>query len=254
MDQLLTFLTATATALLSVALLRPRYGGKTAALAAGLFGGLAVFVSYGGAVHVALGGLIALALALHRPSGARFALAKIALAVGAAVAATALPMLVGHDPIESFRTAISTHFSEYTLKRSYRLWLFFNLIDLAVFVSVPIALLVVHRLALALAGLRRMGWWGPRMSVQRAQIATCLLLLLLDLSGVVRGEIGRSWMPIMPFLLLAATMGVDRAALDAEADGNTPDRHAAGPTSGEALALGILLLAHCWVLRICWGL
>jgi hypothetical protein len=203
---------------------------------------------------VALGGLIALALALDRPAGARSAFAKIALGVGAAVVVTALPMLAGHDPIESFRTAISTHFGEYTLKRSYRLWLRFNLLDLAVFVSAPIALLVVHRLAVAVAGLRRTGWWGPRMSVRRAQIAACLLLLLLDLSGVVRGEIGRSWMTIMPFLLMAATTAAREPASALSRDGGVPGSFAVGPTSKEALTLGVLLLAHCWVLRLCWSL
>ena len=254
MDQLLTFLTAMAVALLSVSLARSRDGYKIAALAAGLFGGLAVFVSYGGAVHVAFGGLIALAFFLDRPTAARSAFPAVALSVAAAVAFTALPMLVGHDPIESFRTAMGTHFGEYTLKRSYRLWLLFNLSDLAVFVSIPVALLVIYRLVGALEALRQKGWWGTRMSVQRAQIATGLLLLLLNASGVVRGEIGRSWMPIMPFLLVAATTGVRHPASTGEGDGGTPNGVAIGPTMAEALALGILLLAHCWVLRLCWGL
>jgi hypothetical protein len=254
MDQLLTFLTAMAVALLSISLARSRDGFKAAALTAGLFGGLAVFVSYGGAVHVAFGGLIALALRLDRPGSARSVLPVLALSVAAAVAFTALPMLVGHDPIESFRTAMSTHFSEYTLKRSYRLWLLFNLLDLAVFVSIPIALLVIYQLVGALTDVRQKGWWGTRMSVRRAQIATVLLLLLLDASGVVRGEIGRSWMPIMPFLLVAATTGLRRRAPSVETDGAATGRLAAGPTMEEALTLGLLLLANCWVLRLCWGL
>lgn len=254
MDQLLTFLTATAVALLSVSLLRSRDSFKTPALAAGLFGGLAVFVSYGGAVHLTFGGLIVLALYLDRPAAVRSVLPALALSVAAAVGLTALPMLIGHDPIESFRTALGTHFSEYTLKRSYRLWLTFNLLDLAVFVSIPVAMLVIFRLAGALAAVRRAGWWGLRMSVQCTQIATGLLLLLFNASGVVRGEIGRSWMPIMPFLLVAATTGVRHPPSTGEGDGGTPNGVAIGPTTAEALALGILLLAHCWVLRLCWGL
>jgi hypothetical protein len=254
MDQLLTFLTAMAVALLSVSLARSREGFKTAALAAGLFGGLAVFVSYGGAVHVAFGGLIALALCLDRPGSARSVFPVLALSVAAAVAFTALPMLVGHDPIDSFRTAMSTHFSEYTLKRSYRLWVLFNLSDLAVFVSIPVALLVIWHLVGALTALRGKGWWGAGMSLRRAQIATVALLLILDASGVVRGEIGRSWMPIMPFLLVAAATGLRHPAPAVETDGEATSRLAAGPTMAEALALGILLLAHCWVLRLCWGL
>ena len=252
LDQLLTFLCAMAVALLSVSL--SRHGFKTSAVAAGLFAGLAVFVSYGGAIHVAFGGLVALAALLDRPAAARSLLPALALAVAAAIAVTALPMLVGHHPIESFRTAMSTHFGEYTLRRSYRLWLVFNLWDLAVFLSIPVALLAVRRLVEALRALRRTGWWGPCMSVQRARVATALLLLLLDASGVVRGEIGRSWMPIMPFLLVAATSGVRRTTPEARSEGNAPAVLAAQAPTAEVLALGILLLAHCWVLRLCWGL
>jgi len=256
MDQLLTFLCAMAVALLSVSLSlsRSRNGYQIPAVAAGLFGGLAVFVSYGGAIHVAFGGLVALACFLDRPGAARHIRPALALAVAAAIAVTALPMLVGHHPIESFRTAMSTHFGEYTLRRSYRLWLVFNLWDLAVFLSIPVALLAVRRLVEALRALRRTGWWGPCMSVQRARVATALLLLLLDASGVVRGEIGRSWMPIMPFLLVAATSGVRRTTPEARSEGNAPAVLAAQAPTAEVLALGILLLAHCWVLRLCWGL
>jgi hypothetical protein len=254
MDQLLTFLTAMAVALLSVSLARSGRGFKTTALAAGLFGGLAVFVSYGGAIHVTFGGLIALALFVDRPAAARSVLPVLALSVAAALAFTALPMLVGHDPIESFRTAMSTHFGEYTLRRSYRSWLLFNLWDLAVFVSIPVALLGVYRLVGSLTAFRRNGWWGSHMSVQRAQIATGLLLLLFNASGVVRGEIGRSWMPIMPFLLVAATTGLRHTASTVKSEGSAPADLAAGQPMAEVLILGLLLLAHCWVLRLCWGL
>jgi len=254
MDQLLTFLTAMAVALLSVSLARSRDRFAIPALAAGLFGGLAVFVSYGGAVHVAFGGLIALALSLGRAAAARSTLRVLALSVAAAVAVTAFPMLFGHHPIDSFRTAMSTHFGAYTLRRSYRLWLFFNLWDLAVFMSIPVALLGVHRVAGSLRELRYRGWWGLGAAVQRAQLATGLLLLLLDASGVVRGEIGRSWMPIMPFLLVVATIRARDPASGREGDANAQTGLAAGPPMPGTATLGVLLLAHCWVLRLCWGL
>jgi hypothetical protein len=60
-------------------------------------------------------------------------------------------------------------------------------------------------------------------------------------------------MPIMPFLLLAATLGVRHPACAGEGDAGMRNG-VAGPTIAESLTLGILLLAHCWVLRFCWGL
>jgi hypothetical protein len=68
-------------------------------------------------------------------------------------------------------------------------------------------------------------------------------LALLVLSGATRGEVGRIWIPIMPFLLVAA-VAEPRGEAVAEAE----------PGAGEALALAALLAPLCVVIRLYWTL
>jgi hypothetical protein len=79
-------------------------------------------------------------------------------------------------------------------------------------------------------------------------MAGAALLLALDVSGVVRGETGRSWMPLMPFLLVASLVRGRSPREGAAGDGAT------GPTASGAIGLALLLLAQAWTLRACWQL
>jgi hypothetical protein len=100
----------------------------------------------------------------------------------------AVPALLGHDVVGAARTALRIHRQDYTAPRSYLLWLPFNLLDTAIFLGLPVAALLV----------RRAGEGGlPSRVVLGA-------LLLLDVTGTVRGEAGRIWTPLLPFLLLGA--------------------------------------------------
>ena len=65
--------------------------------------------------------------------------------------------------------------------------------------------------------------------------------LLLLLSGTVRGEAGRIWIPLMPLFLLAAT-----AVSPPEEAARTE------PTTSQALLLGGLLISLCFAIRISW--
>jgi len=243
LDQLVTFCTVLSIGLLSAALARPRAGLDGRALSAGVIAGVAAMLSYGSGVFLAFGGLIAVAVHFEGGRSASSLLRPVALASSVALACHALPVLVGHDPIASFRAAMSTHFGVYTLRRSYRLWVLFNLWDLAVFLAIPIAWLGVLRVGESLASLRRAGGWMRMAPIDRAPVAAAALLVALDLSGMVRGEIGRSWMPIMPFLLVAATTRANATAARCEG---------AGPSAALAVLLAGLLLVHAWVLRLCW--
>ncbi len=78
--------------------------------------------------------------------------------------------------------------------------------------------------------------------MDRFRLATAAGLALLWLSGTVRGEVGRIWIPLMP-LLLVATL-----AEPATSRGE----NATGPTVSEAILLAVLLAALCLALRTWW--
>lgn len=226
-DQALTLLVAGAAALLAGAAAgrRPWLG----AAAAGLLGGVAVYVSYGAAPILVIAGLAALAAAVPDRRSLRRAVTVAAVA-GLALITT---VLLDHESMAAARTALRIHRDAYTSVRSYALWLGFNLLDLAVFLGVPVAVLGIEQATGAL----RAVFGGRAEAADRFTAAITLGLGALWLSGTTRGEVGRIWLPLMPLLLVAAWTR--------RADAPTPSRL-------QALLLGLLLATTSFVLRVYW--
>jgi hypothetical protein len=171
------------------------------AVGAGLAGGCALALSYGAPAFLAIGGVAVTAAALARGVGTRVALRSCAVAAAVTLAAFAAPALFGHHPVASALEALRIHREYFTEPRSFALWLAFDPLDLAVFLSLPIALsLVVASLSVA-RHLRGRAFVQPDEAFRLGALAMLALLLL---SGQTRGEVGRIWIPIMPILLVAA--------------------------------------------------
>jgi hypothetical protein len=205
------------------------------ALAAGVLAAIAVFFSYGAGVFVLLGGLAVLAFA----GRVRRAAAVVGLALAGAGAVVILERLAGHRPLASALTALAIHRHHFTARRSYLTWLAFDPVDLFWFVGPPVALLVV---AAGLRAAMRVAARGGASPVDRFQAAAVLGVGVLIVSGIVRGEVGRIFIPVMPLLLVAAVAGKGSAAPGATA----------GPSVAWAVLLGVLLTATCLVIRLTW--
>jgi hypothetical protein len=155
---------------------------------------------------------MAVAVALVRDP-ASLARVAAALAIAAGIAATlafGLPALLGHEPLRALETALAIHRAEYTRPRSYALWLLFNPIDFALFAGLPLALLASWRTARALSAQPD---GRPLASVDRFRIAFGAVLLLLFASGLTRGEVGRLFVPLVPFVLIAGTNADERGGV-----------------------------------------
>jgi len=189
-DQALALPVTAAIACLAAAMTSERHA-STLTVAGGLLGGLALFFSYGAAAFLDVGGIAALALGWGRPDWPRRALLTTAIATAAAAAVFAVPAIFGGHPLAAARTALRIHDVEYTAPRSYALWLLFNPLDLALFLGAPFVVLCAAR---------RRG----SDATHRLRLATLAGVAVLLLSGSVRGEIGRIWVPLMPLLLVAA--------------------------------------------------
>ncbi len=219
-DQALAFVTASAAALVLAAAAGTSASRRVAlAIAGGLLGSVALFVSYGSLVFLAFVGLAV--LVVGRWSKETWAV--LLVAATATLAVVAATGVLGYDPIASLRTALAIHRETYTRPRSYALWLGFDALDLALFLGPPVAALFVWRIA--------------KSPLARA-LAVALALLVL--SGATRGEVGRLWIPLMPLLLVAAVVS---------SRGETT-----GPSRSEALWLGGLLVVLDVVLRVRWVL
>jgi hypothetical protein len=226
-DQALAFVVTLAAAALALAI---RAGGRGVRIAWSAVGGaaaaLAASLSYGAAVFLALAGAAVLA-ALADRARARAALTSLAIAALTAAGLLEIPLLLGHRPWRSMFTALAMHRETFTAPRGYWTWLIFNPLDLALFVGVPVAVLFAARLIDAVRS-------GPREPLDRFTLAAAAGVLLLALSGTVRGEVGRIWIPLMPLLLVPAA---DRLG-----------------SRWRAWAVGALLAVLCVILRVRWEL
>jgi hypothetical protein len=228
-DQALALPVAAVT-LLGLRALRASGPGRAAGLAAlaGGAGGIAIFTSYGAAAFLAIGGACAVAATGWTPWRRSLALAGLAGGV-AVLVAFGIPAILGHEPLRALATALRIHHDVYTAPRSYRVWLLFDPLDLALFLGVPVAVAGALRLGPSVVS-------ASPTSVDRLRRAVFASVALLVLLGVTRGEVGRLWIPLMP-LLLVGSLGEESGA----------------PDTREALLQGVLLAALTLAIGGYWG-
>lgn len=208
LDQALPLLAVTA-AWLVVSASSGNIGRGRALLAGGLLA-LSVFCSYGYLAVVPLVGLLALIPQTipKTPAGEETGPGTawlrsfrwdqgLLLAAGFLLPWIVLVLLAGYDPWASFRAAAEQHRAIAVASRSYGTWLVWNPYDLLLLLG-PAVLVPA---AASLAGPPGEGW---RPAFRALGWGWWALLLLLLLSGTVRGEVGRIWLFLMPFACLLA--------------------------------------------------
>ena len=231
-----TALPVTACALLLARAARASSRGAAAALAAlaGACGAIALLASYGSAAFLAIGGGAVVAWASPDPRALRRAVAaSTGAAAVTALLAFGVPAAFGHDAFLALRTALRIHRQEFTASRSYALWLAFDPLDFALFTGLPVA--VAGLWALRRTIRRAFVSGEPLAALDRFRLGVFGGVALLVLAGVVRGEVGRILIPLMPVVLVASI-----------ADG------VSDPGPDEALGLGVLLATLTLVIDAYW--
>ena len=227
---------------------RGRRGGAPAALA-GLLAAACCLTSFGYVAALPLVALAALPLTVlpfaappftdaapfaddaalppgvHRRAGLRAALPPLAALAAGFAAPFAAAALAGLDILATFRTGLATHRSMAVVTRDYATWLRWNPWDFTLLLGPAIV-------ALALAAV----WSARRRPLKPVIVTVWGLLVLLWVSGSVRGEVGRIWLLFMPLACLAA-------AAAATALPRRPLRSPAGLALLAAQALLVLALA-----------
>ncbi len=215
LDQLIALL---ATLMLAALAATQRHWAWSAV--AGLIVAAALFVSLGALALAALGGVFLLLRAARqvgRSSDISWSDTRSVfvppLAFGAGLlAGLGLWYAAGVDAAGVFSQGLTAHSSITGLAsfRSYHIWVWLNLVEFAVFLGLPLAALVVAGVPRVVASLRAMS--GRTLPAYLAASAL-LALLLLDVSGTVKGETGRIWLFFAPWL----AAGVAPIIIDDEA-------------------------------------
>ncbi len=202
LDQLQTLLVAWAFALLLFAQAAPRYPRLWAGVA-GAIAAVALFFSFGAAPMLATALLMA-GVRLDSPAGrARYLVTAPAFIAGALLTSLVPVVVFGFPAIATLTRGLEAH-RVFTVTRSYALWFRYNLLDYAVWIG---ATTLVAFAATLLNRASSIPW--------RLAIVVLLGVLVSNLSGTARGEVGRLWMPFMPLMFVAAWT---RAALKTPRD------------------------------------
>lgn len=171
-------------------------------LAAGMVLAAASFLSFGILALLLPMGCWAclrfLTLREHRPWGGLLA-DGLAFGAGWIVPWALYQVAFDHGFLDIWRVSMSHHLG---LNRDYWVWLGYHLYDFFVFLGIPLALLFLLSIRAALRDLGQEGVLLP--------LGFAIGVLLLDLSGMARGEVARVWLFLTPFATIAAAYGLSR--------------------------------------------
>lgn len=114
----------------------------------------------------------------------------------------------GITPLDIFVTSMDWHLN---LELAYLPWVFLHFNDFVLFMGWPLFFIGVPGIVM----MTRRTLKGEAVSGGVLLALACAItVIVLDISGMARGESGRSWIIFMPFMLYAAAIWLDGAAQD----------------------------------------
>lgn len=116
-----------------------------------------------------------------------------------------LYLLAGYNLFSVFTTVMSG----LPENRKYLTWLFYNPYDFFIFTGIPLSGFFIYSLILIFKKISAKNTYqliGKNMEI----LSFLIMLVLLVVSGNVRGEVGRIWLPFMPFIALFTAFYITR--------------------------------------------
>jgi len=105
----------------------------------------------------------------------------------------------GVPPWAVAQVGLAQHYDLVTLHRRYDWWLVYNLLDVLLFAGPVVVIGFIGALLTPRSTIR-----NPQSTIRNLLLPLLLLILLLNVSGSARGEVGRLWLFLMPFLALGS--------------------------------------------------
>ncbi|HOS92771.1 MAG TPA: glycosyltransferase family 39 protein [Armatimonadota bacterium] len=170
--------------------------------AAGVVAGLGTAVTFGFLTCCVAVGVLAVVLSPSRPTVRRLAIRAVAFASGFAGAWALVSVTLGVNLIAVCEQGLNAH-ARATLgpQRTHAVWAWLNFVELALFLGLPVAARVA---SMVWAQLKL---WSPRRPMTAGlalAVAGLSAMVLPSALGLVRGEVGRIWLFLMPLLVAGA--------------------------------------------------
>ena len=106
----------------------------------------------------------------------------------------------GVAPWLMWQTGLAQHYELATRQRRYVWWLLWNLVDVVVYAGLPVFIGYVGGVVVALKNGR-----SPHYrAINNLALSLLIFLLVLNISGSARGEVGRIWLFFLPLLAVVA--------------------------------------------------
>lgn len=138
---------------------------------------------------------------LHNMETIKEALRKISIFIFSIVSFYFLLFLVsGYNIAQVFLTVMNG----LPENRSYLTWLLYNPYDFLIFAGIPVSMLFIFSLRKYVSLLMQSNDKLTLASINSVLFSGTMMFVLLVASGIVRGEVGRIWLPLMPFVALFA--------------------------------------------------
>lgn len=137
----------------------------------------------------------------------RFPVNQVAIAILLTVAPYLLAwLLLGFQPLATFKAASAAHHAQAGAHaRSYLPWVLVNFADFG---------MALGGAWLGIIAAYLWAWFREKRWQPSLCVTTLVVLLLIDLSGLVRGEVARLWMVFIPLMSLEATKFLPSRPLD----------------------------------------
>jgi hypothetical protein len=185
-------------------------GNRFFAVVAGVIAAVGLFLSLAFAL-VVVWALLWAVFGIARPADRRVALRSVVRAAALGIAGfaavyLALYLWLGYRPIAVAIQALTAHRGVTTIEaaRTYWKWVLMDPVECAIFAGLPLVIGACWSIPLLRA---------PQAARLRPfLLAWLLLFVLLDLSGAVRGEVGRIWLFLLWPAALAAAVALSRRA------------------------------------------
>jgi len=107
--------------------------------------------------------------------------------------------------IYSIYQGTMTFHQKFLATTTYQTWVFFNLYDFAIFLGVPLALILIFALGKEIFN------WINRRGADVAFWLFALTILILDLTGKNRGEVARIWIFLVPLAVAAVASYITKS-------------------------------------------